>query len=356
MEVTRRTFLVAAGASVPALAVEDKIYDGGLAPVSLPGEPTRERPVLPAGARSLTAFRTKCVGCQLCVTACPHQVLRMSKTPGRVTLPEMSFQHGYCRITCGKCAEVCPAGAIARLTPAQRAHVHAGHAVHHPEMCIAHKESVACDACARVCPVKAIYRIPREGGVPIPVVDAQACIGCGACEHVCPGRPLPGMQVQGHEVQREVKAMDESDVLAEAKRVIKENKAGVVAYRDGVFTAHAAGRGIGPLLGLYDDELAALQGATVVDKIVGRAAAAICVAAGVKAVHGLLMSEGAMQFLKAHQVACLADETTPQIRNRENTGICPMEEAVLALDEPLKMIAAIRRKLEQLRRQATMRP
>ena len=341
---------VAATASVSA--VEDKITDGGLAPVTLPGMVERAVPLVPAGAKSLKAFQGKCVGCMLCVTACPENVLRPSRRPGRFLLPEMDFTRGYCRLSCGRCGEVCPAGAIVPVPSAARAHVHIGKAVFHPERCLSAKGEISCDACVRHCPVKAVYQVPLDPSKPrgklVPTIDVAACVGCGACEHVCPARPLPALEVEGLAVHREVAPMSEADVLAEAKRVIKEGKAAVIAFRDGVFTAHAGGRGIAPLLGLYDDELASLRGAVVVDKVVGRAAAAICVLAGVKAVHGIMMSETAKKFLDGKGVPSTAEEMVPEILNREKKGLCPLEQSVKGLDDPVKMLGAMRKKLKAL--------
>jgi formate hydrogenlyase subunit 6/NADH:ubiquinone oxidoreductase subunit I len=74
--------------------------------------------------------------------------------------------------------------------------------VWHGDRCVAAVDGVNCTACERHCPVKAIKRVKSEGGVLLPVVDAEACIGCGACEHVCPARPMPGMTVAAYERHR----------------------------------------------------------------------------------------------------------------------------------------------------------
>lgn len=195
-ELTRRMFLASgAGASVAVAA--DKLTDGGFAEVSEPGRPERGRPVVPAGAKGLRAFRVKCVGCQLCVKTCPEKVLRPSFDKRRFLQPEMGFEHGYCRPGCSRCGEVCPAGAIVPVARDEKLHTHVGYAVWHRDRCLAEIEGLKCSACERHCPVKAIRLVKG-----VPVVDAAACIGCGACENLCPARPMPGMTVEGCEIHR----------------------------------------------------------------------------------------------------------------------------------------------------------
>ena len=191
--MTRRNFLEAGAAAVAA----EKLTDGGYAPVSEPGVPAREKPLVPAGAMSLKAFRRKCVGCQLCVRNCPEKVLRISFDAKRLLQPEMGFEHGYCRPTCSRCGEVCPAGAIVPVAKAEKLHTHIGRAVWHRDRCLAAQEGITCTACERHCPVKAIVLVKG-----VPVVDAAQCIGCGACENLCPARPMPGMTVEGYDVHR----------------------------------------------------------------------------------------------------------------------------------------------------------
>ena len=213
--VTRRGFIAAAGAGAAVCAAagaekeDDKLTDGGIADVTPPGVPERQLHVVPPGAGGHRNFSTRCVGCQLCVNACSNNVLRPSKDPRRVFQPEMGFENGYCRPECTKCGEVCPAGAIRRITPEEKKTIHVGHAVWHSELCIAYTEGVDCSACAEHCPANAIVRVPMnekdKNSPKVPVVDAMLCIGCGACENLCPARPMPAMTVEGLECHREVR-------------------------------------------------------------------------------------------------------------------------------------------------------
>lgn len=355
-EVTRRGFLAGAGTAAAGAALaevqDDKLTDGGLADVTPPGMPARKAPLVPPGARSLKSFSTRCVGCQLCVNVCPNGVLRMSKDGKRALQPEMGFERGWCRPECVKCGEVCPAGAIRAITPQEKRTIHVGHAIWHKDRCLAMTDGIACTACFRHCPAQAITLVPldeRDKKSPkIPVIDKIRCIGCGACEHLCPARPMPAMTLKGFEVHREVKPMGEADVLAEAKRLIGSDRAGCVLVKDGVIVAAEKGPGVKPILFLHDNRAGDLKGAWVVDKVVGRAAAAIMVLGGAVRVHGLLMSEGAKAFLEKQGVKVSADQMVPQILNRKRDGLCPLEDSVKDLEAPDKMLPAIRARIKKL--------
>ena len=205
--VTRRSLLVgtaAASAALAADAAEEKIFDGGFADVSDPGIDVRNASLKPAGSHSIKNFQTKCVGCQLCVKACPNKVLRPSVRLKDFGQPEMAFDKGYCTVDCMKCSEVCPAGAIEAIPSFMKENIHVGEAVWHKDRCLASTEGVSCTACFRHCPVNAIELVEGPNGAKIPVVDADKCIGCGACEHVCPARPMPALTVKAYERHREI--------------------------------------------------------------------------------------------------------------------------------------------------------
>lgn len=357
VEVNRRTFLVAAGSAAGvAWAENEKILDGGMAEVSRPGVPERTRPIAPPGARSWKTYTRKCVACQLCVQQCPSHVLRPIAKGPNLLQPEMGFERGYCRPECTRCGEVCPAGAIRKISPDEKRHVHVGRAVWHKDRCLAASDGVPCDACVRHCPVGALTLIPLEEAHPegprVPVVDDRKCIGCGACEHLCPARPLAGLTVEGYERHREVKPMGEEDLLAEARRLLTSGQAAVVLAKDGVICATNNGRGLGPLLGLYDNQPDDLKGAWVIDKVIGKAAAAVCVAGGAARVHAELMGQAGVDYLKAHGIPCTATKIVPLILNRDQTGSCPLEATVKDLSDNAEMLKALRAKIAELRQAA----
>ena len=208
VNTSRRNFFTVSAllATSAVMKAQEKKVDGGLAPLIDKKNPKRATSIVPAGARGLRHFAQHCTACQLCVSVCPNQVLRPSGDLKRLMQPEMSYERGYCRPECAKCAEVCPTDAIHLTSLAEKSAIQIGHAVWIAQNCIVNTDKVSCGNCARHCPTGAIQMIPKdendESSPKIPVVNTERCIGCGACENLCPARPFSAIYVEGHEMHR----------------------------------------------------------------------------------------------------------------------------------------------------------
>ncbi len=220
----RRGFLAATAmlaTSAVLKAQDEKLphVDGGLADITDKKEPKRAAKIVPPGALSVQNMERHCIGCQLCVEACPNGVLRPSTGLMDFAQPYSSYEKGYCRPECTECSNVCPAGAIKPIDVVKKSSIQIGRAVWVRELCLPVAEGVKCGNCARHCPAGAIQMVTidghdcngenhnREDGtrtLKIPVVNAEKCIGCGACENLCPARPLSAIYVEGNEVHRDI--------------------------------------------------------------------------------------------------------------------------------------------------------
>lgn len=207
---SRRNFLTGIGLFAGAMAVkaQEKTVDGGLATILDKKIPNRTTPIVPPGAVGLRNMATHCTGCQLCVSVCPNNVLRPSTNLDTLMQPESSYERGYCRPECTKCSEVCPAGAILKITEADKSSIQIGHAVWVRENCVPLTDGVDCGNCARHCPVGAIMMVSSDpdnmDSPKIPVVNDERCIGCGACENLCPARPFSAIYVEGHQIHKTI--------------------------------------------------------------------------------------------------------------------------------------------------------
>lgn len=203
---SRRKFLsmsIALAATSVVKAQTAKV-DGGLAIIEEKKIPNRTTPITPPGSTGQHHFKQHCTSCQLCVSACPNQVLRPASNIGRFMQPELSYERGYCRPECVRCSEACPTGAIQRISVEEKSSLQIGRALFIKENCVVNTDGVSCGNCARHCPTGAIIMIVADGNpddLPTPAIDMERCIGCGACEHLCPARPFSAIYVEGNEKQ-----------------------------------------------------------------------------------------------------------------------------------------------------------
>ena len=107
------------------------------------------------------------------------------------------------------------------------------------------------------------------------------------------------------------------------------------------------GHGVRPLM-RWLNEGTDLSGASAADRIVGKAAAFLYVLLGVRTVYAPLMSVPARETLRAHGIEAIADTVVPAIRNRTDTGFCPMESAVWDISDPHEAKAALERKISEM--------
>ena len=163
---------------------------------------------------------------------------------------------------------------------------------------------------------------------------------------------LPGILLQLVVVPPVVVAVNrgfrrDKKALAQAVAQIKSDQAACVVLKGGAVVKTAAGRGIAPILGLYDEGV--LSGATVADKIVGKAAAMVMTAGGVTACYALTVSKTALSWFRAHGVAVEYETCVDVIINRRGDGPCPMEQTVKEIANEDEALSALRRKIEELR-------
>jgi formate hydrogenlyase subunit 6/NADH:ubiquinone oxidoreductase subunit I len=215
--ISRRKFFsiaaLAAAASPAALKAQrvERVLlqvDGGLADIEDKKRPDRKTPILPPGAKDARNMKRNCVACQLCVSACPNDVLHPSAKLATLMQPEMTYERGYCRPECVECALVCPTGAIEKITPAEKSAISVGRASCNRELCVVTRDQVPCTVCERHCPTGAIVLVALDPenrkSLKIPAVDTTLCTGCGACENLCPARPLPAICVEGNTSHHEM--------------------------------------------------------------------------------------------------------------------------------------------------------
>lgn len=106
-------------------------------------------------------------------------------------------------------------------------------------------------------------------------------------------------------------------------------------------------RGVRPLLELLKSG-EDFTGFSVADKVVGKASALLYCLLKVKRVYAPVISRSALEVLESHGIPCEYGHLVPGIRNRTNTGLCPMEAATANISDPKEAPEVLEKTLEAL--------
>lgn len=101
------------------------------------------------------------------------------------------------------------------------------------------------------------------------------------------------------------------------------------------------GRGVSDLYKLFKEDPGFLRGASLTDKVVGKAAAALIALAGVKEVHADVISLSAFDLLIKGGIRVSYDRVVPHIINRTKTGWCPLETRCQESETPEECLIQI---------------
>jgi Domain of unknown function (DUF1893) len=130
--------------------------------------------------------------------------------------------------------------------------------------------------------------------------------------------------------------------LERAKGFLYSGSYAFVIVKQGQVIASGMRDGLDELLETVVQHGGALRGASLADKIVGKAVAMVAVYAGIRDIYTPLGSQAAQQVLEANDIVFQAERLVPLIRNKRDDGPCPMERLTLPIDEPVEAVIALR--------------
>ena len=115
-----------------------------------------------------------------------------------------------------------------------------------------------------------------------------------------------------------------------AKLKLIEDDLSLVIVKKGTVIFKTKKQGISGFLQAIENLNQDLVAASVADKIVGVAAAMLCVYAGVSSVFALTVSEGGLGVLEDNNIVCLFEKKVSNILNRSKNDVCPFEKVAIA--------------------------
>ncbi|MEM3660311.1 MAG: DUF1893 domain-containing protein [Thermoproteota archaeon] len=136
--------------------------------------------------------------------------------------------------------------------------------------------------------------------------------------------------------------------LETAKRILKDQGFSLVIVKPGILFHATRKYGVIGLVEAIENYGVELSGAAAADRIVGRAAAMLCLYANIAAVYAEVISRKALNVLSEKNVMVEYETLVPEILNRMKNDVCPFEKLIADCSKEEECFEKIRRFKEQV--------
>lgn len=134
--------------------------------------------------------------------------------------------------------------------------------------------------------------------------------------------------------------------------ILRREKCSLVVKNHGIVTTYSK-PGVRDLEYLLDHDPEMLHGATIADKVIGKAAAAMVVVGGVKELYAEVMSKKAIPFLEEAGIAYTYGTLVDTIK--EEGDRCQLEKITAPATTPEETVALLRTHFEEKKREREVR-
>jgi len=142
--------------------------------------------------------------------------------------------------------------------------------------------------------------------------------------------------------------------LEAAKRRLREKGFSLVITKNGSVVFETKLQGISGFLEAIEKfGRKSLHGCFVADKVVGRAAALLCVYCGVRAVYAVVLSKGGREVLEENRVTLEFGNLVPNVLNQRKTDVCPFEKVVADISNAEEAYEKLKTCMKEMSRSKT---
>lgn len=134
--------------------------------------------------------------------------------------------------------------------------------------------------------------------------------------------------------------------------ILRREKCSLVVKNHGIVTTYSK-PGVRDLEYLLDHDPEMLHGATIADKVIGKAAAAMVVVGGVKELYAEVMSKKAIPFLEEAGIVYTYGTLVDTIK--EEGDRCQLEKITAPATTPEETVALLRTHFEEKKREREVR-
>jgi uncharacterized protein DUF1893 len=136
-----------------------------------------------------------------------------------------------------------------------------------------------------------------------------------------------------------------------AKELLEEEQLTLAIVKNGKIIFTGKEKGIKPLFTAVSELKEEIRGSSIADRVTGKAAAMLCVYAEIKELCTKVLSENAVEVLLNSSVLYEFEKSTPHIKNRDRTGMCPIETLSLKSNNIQELLLNISNFLEGIKKE-----
>ena len=138
--------------------------------------------------------------------------------------------------------------------------------------------------------------------------------------------------------------------LERAREILKEEKWSLVIVKNGEVIFSSSSSGINSILQAIEDFGDRISGASVADKVVGKAAALLFAYSRIKGAYAVILSIEGLNTLRENRILVDYESLVPRILDKSGKDICPFEKIVLEVESPSQAYKELKRAAKEIMR------
>ena len=134
-----------------------------------------------------------------------------------------------------------------------------------------------------------------------------------------------------------------------AKKQLYEKDLTLAIVKNGTVLFQTDSHRISGFVGAIEKFGAQLNGASVADRVAGKALAMLCVYAGIRQVYAEVLSKKAQAVFEDNQILFEWKEIVDNVLDMNKAGVCPFEKVAVDIADPKESYGAFKALLEKMK-------
>ena len=134
-----------------------------------------------------------------------------------------------------------------------------------------------------------------------------------------------------------------------AKNQLYEKQLTLAIVKNGQVLFQTNSHRISGFIGAIDKLGTQLNGASVADRVAGKALALLCVYAGIREVYAEVLSRKAKAVFEENKIVVEWKQLVDNVLDLNKTGVCPFEKAAAGISDPKDSYVAFKALLEKMK-------